>query len=496
MNKSLILLLLAPIFLFAQRPQSTNELHNRTFWQTQPNVATVQQKIKEGHDAVTPNATAFDAVCFAIMAKAPLETVEYLLSLPGNDINKPTHDGRSYLMWAGSAGDLDTMKLLLSKGADTKIVGSHGFNWFTFTVNAGHENTAIYELMVGNGVDLKETNRAGANAILLLAPHSKNGKIIAYFQEKGLDINAVDKQGNNILFYAAKGGNVDLMKKYIAEGFEYKKINVDGENIVVFASVGGRGSSIPLEVYQYFDSLGLDMALTNNAGENALHNVASNTKDLRIIDFFIEKGIDVNQKNKEGNTSFLNAAKGNNLLVLEKLVPSTQNIDQQNIEGLSALTYAIKSMNLDAFKLLQKKGANAHIVDASGNNLFYHLFKAYSRRNSTHFETFVNELINAGVSFKNASTKDFPLHIAIAKGENELIQKALELGADINQKNSDGLTPLHLAAMKATNVKLLQLLISKGADKKTRTNFDESAYELAQENELLSNANITFLKQS
>ena len=153
-------------------------------------------------------------------------------------------------------------------------------------------------------------------------------------------------------------------------------------------------------------------------------------------------------------------------------------------------------MNLDAFKLLQKKGANAHIVDASGNNLFYHLFKAYSRRNSTHFETFVNELINAGVSFKNASTKDFPLHIAIAKGENELIQKALELGADINQKNSDGLTPLHLAAMKATNVKLLQLLISKGADKKTRTNFDESAYELAQENELLSNANITFLKQS
>ena len=399
-------------------------------------------------------------------------------------------------MWAGSAGDLDTMKLLISKGADTKIIGSHGFNWFTFTVNAGHDNTVIYELMIANGVDLKETNRAGANAILLLAPHSKNGKIIAYFQEKGLDINAVDKQGNNILFYAAKGGNVDLMKKYIAEGFEYKKINADGENIVLFASVGGRGSSNPLEVYQYFDSLGLDMALTNNAGENALHNVASNTKDLRIIDFFIEKGIDVNQKNKEGNTSFLNAAKGNNLLVLEKLVPSTQNIDQQNIEGLSALTYAIKSMNLDAFKLLQKKGANAHIVDASGNNLFYHLFKAYSRRNSTHFETFVNELINAGVSFKNASTKDFPLHIAIAKGENELIQKALELGADINQKNSDGLTPLHLAAMKATNVKLLQLLISKGADKKTRTNFDESAYELAQENELLSNANITFLKQS
>ena len=403
MNKSLILLLLAPIFLFAQRPQSTNELHNRTFWQTQPNVATVQQKIKEGHDAVTPNATAFDAVCFAIMAKAPLETVEYLLSLPGNDINKPTHDGRSYLMWAGSAGDLDTMKLLISKGADTKIIGSHGFNWFTFTVNAGHDNTVIYELMIANGVDLKETNRAGANAILLLAPHSKDGNIIAYFQKKGLDINAIDNQGNNILFYAAKGGNIDLIKKYIAEGFEYKKTNANGENIVLFASIGGRGSSNPLEVYQYFDSLGLDMTLTNNNDENALHNIASNTKDINIVDFFIKKGIDINQKDKGGNTPFLNATKGNNLLVLEKLLPLTKNINQQNIEGFSAITYATQSMNLDVFKLLQEKGANAHIVDVEGNNLFYHLFNAYSKRNSEHFEAFEKALTTAGVSFKNAS---------------------------------------------------------------------------------------------
>ncbi|ANW97077.1 hypothetical protein AXE80_12620 [Wenyingzhuangia fucanilytica] len=493
MKKILILLLVAPLLIFAQRPKSDNIFHDRDFWQTQPTVEVVKQKIKEGNDAVTPNQAAFDAVCYAIMAKAPVKTIEYLLSLPGNNINKPTHDGRSYLMWAGSSGNIEVMKLLLKKGADTKIQGSHGFNWFTFTVNAGHENTDIYELMVANGIDLKETNRAGANAILLMAPYSKDGKIIEYFQQKGLDIKATDKEGNNILFYAAKKGNINLIKKYIAQGFDYKKINTNGENLVLFASHGGRGYSNPLEVYEYFNTLDLDFTLTNKEGQNALHNIASSTKDIAIIDFFINKGVDVNQKDNKGNTAFLNAAKGNNLLVLQKLAPLTKDINQQNKEGYAAITYATQRINLEVFELLKSKGANVNVVDADGNNLFYHLFNAYGRRTAKDFEPFVNALTAAGVSFKNASKNESPLHIAIAKGEDKLIKKALELGADINQKNSDGLTPLHLAAMKATDVKLLHFLIGKGADKTITTDFEETAYDLAKENELLK-GDISFLK--
>jgi len=350
--------------------------------------------------------------------------------------------------------------------------------------------------MVVNGVDLKQTNRAGANAILLSAPHSKDGKAIKYFQQKGVDVHATDIQGNNILFYAAKRGNIDLMKKYIDQGFDDKKLNTEGENLVLFASHGGRGYSNPLEVYQYLDSLDLDMTLTSHNGENALHNIASNTKDVSIVDFFIKKGIDSHQIDKEGNTAFLNAAKSNNLLVLRKLAPLIKNIDQQNKEGFSAMTYSTRALSLEAFEFLKEKGANVHIVDADGNNLFYHLFNAYSNRNRERFEVFENTLATAGVSFKNASKKESLLHIAIAKGEKDLIQKALELGADVNQKNSDGLAPLHLAAMKAIDEKLLQLLINQGADKKMLTDFDESAYDLAQENELLNKTKIIFLKPS
>ncbi|TYP72123.1 ankyrin repeat domain-containing protein [Aquimarina intermedia] len=494
MKKSLVLLLIIPVFIFAQKQQNTNELHNRSFWKTKPDVTTVKQKIDEGNDPVTLNAAAFDAICFAIRSKAPVATVEYLLSIAGNDINKPTHDGRSYLMWAGATGDIDMMKLLIKKGADTKIVGSHGFNWFTFTVNAGYDTFEIYDLMVSNNVDLKQTNRAGANGLLLIAPHAKDDKIIKYFQDKGLDISATDKFGNNILFYAAKGGNTTLIKTYIAQGIDYKKENTLGENLVLFASQGRRGYSNPIGVFKFLDSLGIDMTKTNHQGENALHNIASNTKDANIIDFFIDKGVNVYQKDKEGNTAFLNAARGNNLLVLKKLTPIIKDINHQNAKGYAAITFATQRMNVETFQFLKEKGANLNSTDTEGNNLYYHLFNAYNKRNSKHFETFAKALTDAGVSLKNASKKEHPLHIAIAKRENKLIKKAIALGADVNQQNSDGLTPLHLAAMKANDIMVLKLLISKGADTKALTDFEESAYDLALENELLKNKDITFLK--
>ena len=87
-------------------------------------------------------------------------------------------------------------------------------------------------------------------------------------------------------------------------------------------------------------------------------------------------------------------------------------------------------------------------------------------------------------------------HMAVAEGEMALLEKAMELGVDINQKNEDGMTPLHLAAMNAKNKGLLAVLIEKGADKTILTDFEESAYDLANENEALSKIGVDlgFLK--
>ncbi len=72
-----------------------------------------------------------------------------------------------------------------------------------------------------------------------------------------------------------------------------------------------------------------------------------------------------------------------------------------------------------------------------------------------------------------------------------MLKKLAAVNIDINAKNKDGLTALHKAAMIAKNDNILNYLLSNGAKKDIKTDFDESAYDLAKENETLSKNNIS-----
>ncbi|MEM6807539.1 MAG: ankyrin repeat domain-containing protein, partial [Bacteroidota bacterium] len=126
-------------------------------------------------------------------------------------------------------------------------------------------------------------------------------------------------------------------------------------------------------------------------------------------------------------------------------------------------------------------------------------FNSYRERDQKSFTSF----LEAAKKHKLDMTPEYEgqntlAHLAVKEGEEYLLSKALELGVDINQKNGEGLTPLHLAAMQAKDETLLNMLITKGADKSILTDFDESAFDLANENEVLSKSDtdLDFLKAS
>ena len=75
-----------------------------------------------------------------------------------------------------------------------------------------------------------------------------------------------------------------------------------------------------------------------------------------------------------------------------------------------------------------------------------------------------------------------PLCLAISKGETDLVKKFVEYGIDVNQE-SNGMTPLMMAA-RYNKVEIIKLLVSKGADLKTRDENGFTALRYAQ----LSNA--------
>jgi len=83
--------------------------------------------------------------------------------------------------------------------------------------------------------------------------------------------------------------------------------------------------------------------------------------DLDAIKCFIDAGIDLNIKNKNGYTALILAAKHNNLEMAKLLISKGANLNVQSKLGWTALMYAAYARFIDMTKLLINSGADLHI---------------------------------------------------------------------------------------------------------------------------------------
>ena len=241
------------------------------------------------------------------------------------------------------------------------------------------------------------------------------------------------------------------MKKKI----NVKNLNNKGESAIFAAARGFRKNYNKLDTFQYLEQLGLSLNQKNKDGLSPLFVLAEKNKDEKVINYFLEKGNDVNQLDKEGNNPLMKSAISNNISVITTLLAKTKDINTQNKQGLSALTLAVENNTLEVIDFLLLKNVDVQVVDKEENTLY---------------------------------------HYAVKRGDIKILEKLSLYPININQKNSNGLTPLQMAVMTAKNLDVVHFLLSKGADKNLTTDLGETVYELAQENEALKGMNVEFLK--
>lgn len=56
------------------------------------------------------------------------------------------------------------------------------------------------------------------------------------------------------------------------------------------------------------------------------------------------------------------------------------------------------------------------------------------------------------------------LHIACYNGQDSVVNELIDYGANVNQPNNNGFTPLHFAAASTHGALCLELLVNNGAD--------------------------------
>lgn len=469
----------------------------RSYWKKNPSIAAIEKAIAEGNDATELNRNMFDGVCYAILEQTDNTTIKHLIGKKGNEVDKITHDGRTYIFWAAYKGNLELVQWLVDQGAKADIEDAHGYTVLNFAANAGQSNTQLYDFLLENKADIHATTRSGANALLLVASGAKDLAILDYFMGKGLAFDSLDDNENGIFQYAAKGGNIDLLKALEAKGANVSRTNKKGENALFMAAQGTRGKQHGKALFTYLEALGLDPMLINTDGKNLFHVLAHRNENVEVFQHYLDRGLDVNAQDVNGNTPVIAAARGNTLEVVKLLVNAVEDLNVQDEKGCSALAMAVSRNQPEVVKLLLENGANVTVMDKSNNTLGYYLMQSYNSKSPEVFESKWELLSKAGLSLESKQHNgNSLLHLAAKENNLDFLKRLKEFNIDINKKNDEGNTALHLAAMSTSDTEILHYMLRQGADVTIKTDFEETVYDLAKENELLQRdeAALEFLK--
>jgi ankyrin repeat protein len=473
----------------------SNTMLSPDFWKGKPGLEAVKAEIAKGNSPSAANRANYDVVSLAINNDAPVESIKYLIEQPGNSVNKKTHDGRTYLHWAAMRGNAEVVNYLIEKGADVNFGDDRGTIPVVFGAGSSQANPEVYEAFFKAGINPKQKYQNGANLLLLSIANDKDLKLADYLVSKGLSYKDKDDLGRTAFDYAARSGNINLLKKLLAKGV--KPTN----QALLIAAQGSRGSSVNLEAYQYLvEEIKIPAAATNENGENVLHALVRKPNQEAIIDYFLSKGVDINKADKEGNTAFMNAAGTRNIALVKSLAARVKNINQTNHKGETALTAAVHNGSPEVVAFLIEKGSNTAVQTKDGN-LGYYLVQSFRQprpgETGDDFDKKLEILSKAGYNLATPQPNGNTLyHLAVGKNDLNLIKKLAPFKININAKNAEGLTALHRAALLAKDDAILKYLVSLGADKSIQTDMDETAFDLAKENESLAESKISidFLK--
>lgn len=231
-----------------------------------------------------------------------LEVVKILISA-GADVNVGNNMGQTPLYLAEQRGDTEIIELLKKHGAkkDTTLLGA--------AVSGDIEQV---KLLISKSADVNAKNQRG-NTPLYLAAQNGHKDVAELLIAKGADVNAKDNNGSTLLHGACFKNNKDIARLLIGKGAE---VNVkDNANVTPLLTAATFGR---ITIAELLIDKGADVNAKNSREITSLHMAARNGfKD--VVELLIAKGADVNVSNNAGVTPLDMAEERGNTEIVELL---------------------------------------------------------------------------------------------------------------------------------------------------------------------------------
>jgi ankyrin repeat protein len=246
---------------------------------------------------------------------------------------------------------------------------------------------------------------------------------------------ALDGRGNSPLMYAAAVGSVESMRLLLDAGADPNVANGFGATPLMWCA--GDAKKVALLIAKK-----ANVNARSNLGRTPLMIAAAYDGAIEAARLLIEKGADVNARDKGGFSVLEQAAAVNHIELARLLIATGADVNVQDEGGSTALMQAAQNGDRSAelVKLLLEHGAKVNV------------------RSGDTFEIVKNGPIGLGHLT--------PLLFAAGQGNYEAVEALVKAGADVNAKDVRNATPLVFAvATDHANPEIVKLLLARGAEK-------------------------------
>ena len=308
--------------------------------------------------------------------------INKLLSL-GLDIDSRDTQGATPLMYAAAFDKQSAFQLLIEKGADPSLKADKEFSLLHCAVQGG--NPSIINKLLSLGLDIDSRSGPFDRTPLMCAAADGKQSAFEMLIQNGADPSLKDVCHNNLLHFAAQGGDMTIINKLISLGLDIDSRSFPGETPLMHAAADGKQSAFETLIQN-----GADPFLKDNDSSSLLHH-AANGGNTSIIDKLLSLGLDVDSrssyssstplmyaaewpqqkafqmliqtgadpflKDKDGSSLLHCAAQGGNTSIINELLSLGLQIDSKDLNGKTPLTIATKFKNFEAVKFLLSKKA-------------------------------------------------------------------------------------------------------------------------------------------
>lgn len=250
---------------------------------------------------------ALDTDRFISSADSGQKGINHQTEIPGHlaTIKKAVEDrpeilkandryGFTLLHQAAFSGNLDVVRFLIAKGADTEAK-AFPYAWTPVFLASLKGHPGIAEELIKSGVRIDAKDRRGRSP-LHLAAQKGHKELVELLLRHGMDIISKDAVGMTPLHMAALCGRLDTAAFLIAKGANTKAKDFAGQTPLHQASFGGDKNTVELLIAE-----GAEVDERDNKGETALH-LAAFCGHEKIVGLLIERGAEPRIENIHGET--------------------------------------------------------------------------------------------------------------------------------------------------------------------------------------------------